>query len=226
MFKPLSIIVIHAFCSMAFAEIYSTSVLSGQDEYPYYVGEFSPMDTDVFLNVDKTVSFGAFDTTNVDSLLLNFVGRNSFYVELGECQLCSNVSKSITGDEAAVTFWESRFLSAAEVPTIIGLVLCIAPEINISFDGVTFMGKHKGESVTLGGSVLEYVGYYSCLDAMDDALAAVGDNQVAIAGVNSSMGDGGIFLVGKATPVTIPEPATAPLSLLALAGLSSRRRRK
>lgn len=214
--KTLFAVAALALCGTALALEYSTSdFIDGDIFYQYF-------DYETILNVDETVAFKNFTNDIISYTTLNFVGENTFSAT--EVFTIASKNISIMGDPTAATYWESELLKATDTPSII--TLASAP--NTSGDGITlgtdtFMGASKNESLTLGNTELTYVG---CYDGIAAAKYAVGDNgnKVAVARVGYGA-DKGLYLVGKAT-APVPEPATATLSLLALAGLCARRRRK
>ena len=214
--KTLFAMMALALCGTAFADEVSTSDYNNGDNFNrYYYGT-------VVINVDETVAFKEFTNDVITTTKLNFVGDNTFSAT--DKFVFDSKATSIMGDSAAATHWESELLKATDTP--VAITLASAPNTSGSIyfgsQGVTFMGASAGEKVTLGNTELTYVGYYVGYSGFMPE-PQVGDNQVAVVRVSSGA-DKGIYLVGKATAV--PEPATATLSLLALAGLAARRKRK
>lgn len=204
-----------ALCGTAFA-LDTNDYNDGDDFYSYYSYTTT-------LNVNKTVAFSSFKNEKVTTTTLTFVGDNTFSAT--DYFGFDSSTTAIMGDSTAATHWESKLFTATDTAVII--TLATAPNTGglISLGSITFMGASKNGSVTLGNTELTYVGYLlpEWFGGMDALKASLQDNQVAL--VEGSGADKGLYLVGKATPTT-PEPATATLSLLALAGMASRRRRK
>ena len=133
-------------------------------------------------------------------------------------------SFNITGDEAAMNHWVSELTSSTGEVKSVTLMTFAKGSVNVdSAHKFSLDGYVSGATVTLGNAVLTYRGDYATIDQAKNAIGD-NDNQIAVAFVTSGTGKG-LYLVGKTTPAT-PEPATATLSLLALAGLATRRRRK
>ena len=116
-----------------------------------------------------------------------------------------NITSSVPSLASA---WEETF-SVAEGGSI---TLCSAGEVNKS-GSVQFFGKEADNTVKLGNTEVMFVGE---VDSKDDLAM----NQVGVV-----WGEHDVKLVGKLVK-GVPEPATGSLSLLALAGLCARRRRK
>ena len=220
-----------ALCGTAFAKTTSTSELEAAGELVTYQPEGV-----ITLNVDKTVEFWTFDVYLADSVTLNFVGENTFsatdYLGL---DLDDSKPLAITGDTDAKIYWGTQLTSSTgEFKSVTlassnGDISCDPSEAPF-FEGVKVMLYEDAPvSMTLGGTTVDYMGYF-CAPSMEEAMSCItGDKQIALVAIGSH-GSGELSqlaLVGKisGSPAT-PEPATATLSLLALAGLASRRRRK
>lgn len=118
-----------------------------------------------------------------------------------------NITSSIPSVASA---WEETF-SDAEGGSI---TLCSAGyEVNSIHGPVQFFGKEANNTVKLGDTEVMFKGVVADLAALDM-------NQVGVV-----WGEQDVKLVGKVVK-SVPEPTTGTLSLLALAGLCARRRRK
>lgn len=131
---------------------------------------------------------------------------------------------NITGDEAAINHWVSALTSpTGELKSVTLMNFTYLDVETGTDDDFTFDGHLGGETVTLGNVSVELLGsVYMQNGAFELLSEAVGENQIAFVRTDNSLA-----LVGKITgsPAT-PEPATATLSLMALAGMVTRRRRK
>lgn len=106
------------------------------------------------------------------------------------------------------------------------LTIVLTPENGIV--GSEHITLSTNAITALGGMGFSYIGYTSDTNMFTEALSEDGILKAGEVALMDKEGiSDGLFLVGKkgAAPAT-PEPATATLSLLALAGLASRRRRK
>lgn len=212
-----------ALCGTAFAREYYASDYDGKT---FTYDDFE-RESEVVFHVNHPANLEAFEVWHAESVTLNFVGANTFltspYVDLQVPNLGTG-TRAITGDEAAINHWVSELTSATGEFKSVTLVSSdgefYAPA-SVSFEGLTESG-----SITLGDATLTYMGFHKVANAGEAEALITGDNQIALVFISSgNWSPGSLVLVGKATPAT-PEPATATLSLLALAGLATRRRRK
>ncbi len=202
-----------ALCGTAFAGEYNASAYKDK----VFAYDVFGIGAEVVFNVDQTVKLLAFDAYGASSLTLNFVGANTFSLE-NDLYMHSLVS--IMGDDAAKASWgETLTSSAGEVKT---LTLVSSVYDFVAPDSASFEGLTESGSITLGDAALTYMGFHVVNTAAEAEALITGDNQIALV---ANKGTKQLALVGKgAAPV--PEPATATLSLLALAGLAARRKRK
>ena len=221
-----------ALCGTAVAGTYNVSGYEGSGFYafePYEYGEA------VVLNVDQTVDVSTFDVAEVGSLTLNFNGASEILASaLLNMDLTSSAPLSITGDPDAHNYWVSALTSATGELKSVTLASTTGEFESFGYAPI-FEGASVEDfgdepvSVTLGGTAVDYVGYFVIPSSMSGLLdSLIGDNEIALVSYgDQSDGSGQLALVGKITgsPAT-PEPATATLSLMALAGLCARRRRK
>ena len=216
--KTLFAVAALALCGTAVAGTYDVGNYEGttfNHDFPYAEGE------DVVLNVNAPVTLANFSVYWASSLTLNFVGENilssggDLDFEAGQ----SSGFLAITGDSDAKIHWATA-LTSADITSVTlasgGTGDFFTPQASVSFDGLTESG-----SITLGNATVYYVGYYEVTTADDAEPLITGDNQIVLVTITDTKQ---LALVGKITP-TAPEPATATLSLLALAGLCARRRR-
>lgn len=201
-----------ALCGTASADMYTASTLE-----TVYPTEFAPTDTPTLI-VDASVDYsGRFAPSKPLTLYFNDNFTFSVSGQLGGTVTVSSVQAT----QAAETHWGEKILEAAGDSYTI--VLFDATDVVVgNVKGGTNMqlgGVSKNDSITLGTAAYTYLGYFTTADAAVEAVNTLEDNAVAVAKSGNS-----IVLVGKSI-ATAPEPATATLSLLALAGLASRRRR-
>ncbi|MDO5450699.1 MAG: PEP-CTERM sorting domain-containing protein [Akkermansia sp.] len=210
----------------AFGVTYTTSMSSLiSSQATSFTSDVYGKGADVIFSVDSDEKFNyIFDATESSSLTLSFVGEHvlstkNFYPK-------SQGTVDITGNQAAVTHWET-LLTASSDYAYIQLVTASFATCPTDWPLVTFMQTSANNNLTLGNSLVKYVGYtkVSSITGLQEYGSGLGDNEVALVGLNSSASRG-LYIVGKATSSPVPEPATATLSLLALAGLATRRRRK
>lgn len=210
-----------ALCGTAVAETYDVSSLNLNGgiftpPFSYEEGEA------VVLNVDQTVTLNTVDVWEASSVTLNFIGENTFSTS-NTLDLEVNANQgtlAITGDNDAKIHWgEALTLSAGRVTTLTlaSATVLFIPPASASFEGLTESG-----SITLGDAALTYMGFHVVNTAAEAEALITGDNQIALVANKDTKQ---LALVGKGAAAT-PEPATATLSLLALAGMASRRRRK
>lgn len=228
--KTLFAVAALALCGTAFAETYNTSAYNDGAVFvkdnPFAEGE------SVTLNVNKTVTFSDFKA-NGAYLTLNFCGENTISCS-GPTSLTGKSYVAITGDAAAKAYWGEQLTSSTGELKIIALVTAPSPQYGPQFNiPIYFEGLASSGPITLGNANLTYKGYKNGIytSSLETFLNSINDGEVALVSVPSAAAcqlgfdSKGLYLVGKvAAPV--PEPATATLSLLALAGLASRRRRK
>lgn len=210
-----------ALCGTAFAGEYNASDYTKfQKDSPYKEGE------NVKLNVTEDLTYTYLDLRYSGSATYNFTGEGAISTTYA-LYLFSQSSTDVTGEGSAVTYWESEFLKATDAPAVITLISNNAMFSSTAVDAnLTFMGASKNGSVTLGDTDLTYLGAFTVASIAAAKALITNDNEIAVAYVKgTNVPNKGLYLVGKATPA-VPEPATATLSLLALASLATRRRRK
>ena len=194
------------------------------DHYVAAGNDYDIFDGDTF-HVNDTASVSIF-YVSVDHapVTLKFYGLNTLTCSDGMYLMSTGPSVNITGDEAAINHWVSELTSATGELKSVTLMTFTGAEVYVDMetdDPFTFDGHFGGETVTLGNVSVEFLGcgYLPNVELFNDL---IGENQIAFART-----DNAFALVGKITgSPTTPEPATATLSLLALAGMASRRRRK
>lgn len=219
--KTLFAVAALALCGTAVAETktYYASDYQNQD----FSGVIFGNGSNVVFVVDEPATLNSFQAFVAGSMTLSFVGEDTISVN-GMLDLEANKGAgplAVIGDSTAKEYWYTALTSEdiTSVTLASGTGSFYAPSTNTSFEGLTESG-----SITLGNATVDYVGYHK-VAGMGAAKALItGDNQIALVTIT---GTKQLALVGKITgsPAT-PEPATATLSLLALAGLATRRRRK
>ena len=212
--KTLFAVAALALCGTAVADDH---YVSAGESYALFDGDT--------LHVNNTVSVGEiYVELGATPVTLKFYGLNTLTVSDTVFLYSGGPSINITGDEAAINHWVSELTSATGEFKSVTLMTFTGADFELSMESdpdFTFDGNEGGEPITLGNVSVQYMGYGDApsFDLFDFFL---GENQIALA-----MNGNSLALVGKisGSPAT-PEPATATLSLLALAGLASRRRRK
>lgn len=192
---------------------------------------WSESDGAVTLIVDKDVILTEVIVDDATSLTLTFCSDHTLQV-IEEVYFTTRYC-DINGDDEAVANWASALKSATDTSIIATLV---EKGNHLALGTTSFMGVKKGGSITLGDISVEYVGCYNTLARAQSSITS--ENQIAIFCETPNLTNFNedydpplrLLLVGKGggntlTPAT-PEPATGSLSLLALAGLCARRRRK
>ena len=145
--------------------------------------------------------------------------------------------------QADVFFWGSVNLTTSspaatqnwiDTLTAEGQITLFEHKNSSTFGGSGFVaaliqGVAAGQEITLTGTTdtltAQYVGYKSG----NPANVQLNDGEIALVsyiGAAAGQRFHTVTLVGKGLTKSVPEPATATLSLLALAGLATRRRRK
>lgn len=160
-------------------------------------------------------------------LTLSFVGENTLNTE--KLYTRGAGGYAVVGDSVAMTSWGEKLTSSTDITTI-ALANNATNHIYIPAAGTsfTFAGTEANQSITLGDTEMKYLGYSSFASSSSEVFESfkntIGANEFAIVGLKEVGAYNGLYLVGKGGS-SVPEPATATLSLLALAGLASRRRR-
>lgn len=178
---------------------------------------------DILFIVNEHVNLDELDLYTVESVHFDFRGESSLSAN------CTDVGVNpivVTGDTDAKIYWRESLTSPeGNVKT---LTLISGTTSFIDAFGATFEELSQSGSLTLGDAKVEYLGYSIVADEEAAINLITGDNQVALVSIGGSLQyegtPGQLALVGKIS--LVPEPTTATLSLLALAGLAARRRRK
>lgn len=216
-----------ALCGTAFAFEKNTSALTENELSDFSSGAAFNEEEPVTLNVDATVTFQRFYTNYAGPLTLNFEGTNILQASTQMRPGSRANTLAVAGDTAALTYWGESLTSTADL-NYVPLAIAVSPTTTTTYPNdsvyqVTFMGEGANTSISLGDSSLTYLGYLGG-PSQTKLENTIGENQFAVVGLNRD-GYKGLYLVGRGGATT-PEPATATLSLLALAGLATRRRRK
>ena len=164
----------------------------------------------------------------VGSITLSFIGENT--LNTGSFDIHDAGGYAVVGDSVAMTSWGEKLASATDITTIALVNATGFTYIPYTGTSFTFAGTEANQSITLGDTEMKYLGYsyfagYNS-EEFENLKNTIGANEFAIVGLED-MGayNNGLYLVGKGSS-SVPEPATATLSLLALAGLATRRKRK
>ena len=178
-------------------------------------GDYIDMNPDegalnVLVNVDATRELSNFSLPFCAGLTLDFQGD---YVLTSECVISppdEGITNITTSAPDVQALWKNQFSvdgGGSYTLCTAGLFVDGAPDL------LQLFGAEAGSTVSLDGTEVVYKGVVADLSALDM-------NQVGVV-----WGGKDITLVGKVVK-GVPEPATGSLSLLALAGLCARRRRK
>lgn len=167
-------------------------------------------DTEATVLVDAQKELYYFAAPLAQSITLDYQGdfvlTTSHYIT----QPVEGVLNITTTVDSVATAWEDAF----SVEGGGSITLCHAGTgVKDQHGPVQFFGTGADNTVKLGDSEVKFVG-------LVDALSDLAMNQVGVV-----WGTYDMTLVGKVQK-SVPEPTTGSLSLLALAGLCARRRRK
>ena len=162
------------------------------------------------LVVDVQKNLRKVDAFTINRLTLDYQGEfvltSSGVIDTPDSGVL-NITSSVS---SVATAWENAF----SVEGGGSITLCHAKiQIDESYGPVQFFGTGANNTVKLGNTEVKFMGVV-------DALSDLDMNQVGVV-----WGEEDMRLVGKVEK-SVPEPTTGTLSLLALAGLCARRRRK
>lgn len=167
------------------------------------------MDTEATIRVDAQKTLVAI-VAQAESLTLDYQGEFVLTASYAIDTPGKGVLNITSTVDAVKTKWENAF----SVEGGGSITLCHTERsIGDQYDTVQFFGTAADSAVQLGNSEVLYKGVVN-------ALSDLAMNQVGVV-----WGEKEITLVGKVQK-SVPEPTTGSLSLLALAGLCARRRRK
>ena len=189
-----------------FAKTYSVKDSWGDgDPVPIY-------DTEATVLVDAQKELNNFTASRlVQSITLDYQGDFVLTTKKYITPPVEGVLNITTTVDSVATAWEDAF----SVEGGGSITLCHAgTEVKDQHGPVQFFGKEADNTVQLGDSEVKFMG-------LVDALSDLAMNQVGVV-----WGSNDMTLVGKVGGKPTPEPTTGTLSLLALAGLCARRRRK
>ena len=162
----------------------------------------------VIVDIQKTLA--AFQAWEPRYLTLDYQGDFELTATYSASMPAFGPLNITTTVGSVATAWENAFsVDGGGTITLCSAGYSIASE----HDSLQFFGKEANNTVQLGNTEVMFVGVV-------EALAALDMNQVGVV-----WGEKEITLVGKVEK-SVPEPTTGTLSLLALAGLCARRRRK
>ena len=170
--------------------------------------EINDAEATVLVDAQKTLS--GISAAHPESLTLDYQGDFVLTASNRIDTPDDGVLNITTTKPSVATAWENTF----SVDGGGSITLCSA-DTNIlgDYGPVQFLGTAADNTVQLGNTEVKFIG-------LVDALSDLAMNQVGIV-----WGYNDISLVGKVQK-SVPEPTTGTLSLLALAGLCARRRRK
>lgn len=212
-----------ALCGTAFGE--AEFKVSGGTEID--LGSYDYEDQPITVIVDESKPLSKVDIDWGPSFLtLSFVGENT--LNTNDLYMTDPSGYNLVGDALALASWGEKLTSSTDITTI-SLVKATA-DVYVPSPGAnfTFMGTEANQSITLGDTEVKYLGYSYFRNnsaSFENFKNTIGANEFAIVGLVKVGAYSGLYLVGKGSS-SVPEPATATLSLLALAGLTSRRKRK
>lgn len=207
-----------ALCGTAFGAEFSTSEYADKMfGEKIYMAEYE-VNGPTTITVDSSAPTGKSggDQYFYGGTTVDFVGSDSWYTK-NSVAFFGGVNITSSG---AAQSWLDALIAGEQIT----LFKNVTPGdgFNITSSGLRFNGVEKDGQVTLAGTELTFKGYKSNPNTL-----SLGDNEIAIVRmVENNKTTGYTLAGGNITSATTPEPATATLSLLALAGLASRRRRK
>lgn len=234
--KTLFTMMTVAFCGTAFAyQAHNTSEFS-QNATLFITEKYE-------LNIDSNTKFAGIyaeeesGSAEQTDLTLNFTSgyalqsRDVSFKMMDEC----DAKLSITAGVSVLQNWESILLSNTNITTIATLVdVSRYLWFDVTDDKFTFLTTTCNEfdflnptTVTLGNTTADFFGLFNEGNSMSDVenwFNVQGGYTSKVALLNTGKQ---LLLVGRTDQApNTPEPATATLSLMALAGLVARRRRK
>ena len=203
-----------------FLTMLATALLGGQvfaDPVVYKVSDYKDGrdcnidDSEATLVVDAQRTFDCMDACGSNCLTLDYQGE----FVLTARNVIDTPDDGVLNITSSVPSFASAWEETFSVEGGGSITLCSAQTIQETHGPVQFFSTDANNTVKLGDSEVLFKG----LVASKDALAM---NQVGLVWSGNE-----IALVGKLeAPAPVPEPTTGSLSLLALAGLCARRRRK
>ena len=175
-----------------------------------YFEDEAPYELVIYVDAQKTL--GNCATGEVGSLTLNYQGDFVFTSEYITPPMDGSFNITTTVDSVAAA-WEDAFsVDGGGSITLCSATRSLGDYYDLQFQ---FFGKGANNTVQLGDSEVKFMGVVASKDALQT-------NEVGLVWAGKD-----ISLVGKVeAPAPVPEPTTGTLSLLALAGLCARRRRK
>ena len=175
-----------------------------------YFEDEAPYELVIYVDAQKTLGYCAMQ--DVVSLTLNYQGDFVFTSQYINLPMDGWFNITTTVD-AVKTKWEDAFsVDGGGSITLCSATSSLGESYGLQFQ---FFGKGANNTVQLGDSEVKFMGVVASKDALQT-------NEVGLVWAGKD-----ISLVGKVeAPAPVPEPTTGTLSLLALAGLCARRRRK
>ena len=219
-----TIIALMALAGMAMASDFSSSITTGNAGNGNYYGGTVKL-TDTFFNT----SFSSEELTALPEILT--LDSISFYSRTSGTQVSNTVYLAVyeyTADSTTGTFvgLSSNKVTADTLNTA----------LTFSFEGITISSNKQYQllfvnSESTAENVATFEGYKTHainigLNVLNQGSLPTGDGTYKSNGINSWEGSYIPKLTIETSVPTVPEPTTATLSLLALAGLAARRRRK
>lgn len=213
-----------ALCGTAFGE--AEFKVSGGTEIN--LGSYAYKNQPITVIVDDSKTLTQVDINWGPSFLtLSFVGENT--LNTNRIYMTDPSGYNLVGDALALASWGEKLTSSTDITTISLVKATTLGNIPATGANFTFMGTEANQSITLGGAEMKYLGYsyFNQSASFESFKNSIGANEFAIVGVGAMDGFNPreLLLVGKGGSA-VPEPATATLSLLALAGMVTRRKRK
>lgn len=178
----------------------------------------------VIINVNSSPVLGYLQgsTDKATNMTLNFSGNNTLKCAESFAWSAPALHFTITADTATQDAWAQELISSRKggSATLIATGGAFSLTAADGIDAVLLGQGTVGGSITLGSYTAQYMGFFTSSAEAQKSITAAG--QVALVG---SSEDGSLSLVGQLSRRTpaVPEPATATLSLLALAALAARR---
>lgn len=180
----------------------------------------------VIININSSPVLGYIhgSTDKATNMTLNFSDNNTLKCAESFAWSAPALHFTITADSLTQEAWAQELISSHKGGSVTLLETGSAFSLTATdgIDAVLLGQGTVGGSVTLGSHTAQYMGFFTSSAEAQKSITAA--DQIALVG---SSEDGSLALIGQLNRLSpsVPEPATATLSLLALTALAARRRR-